>query len=128
MSKFSSHPTHIVIRCLAQGTKRMNTIKIRLDEDLSKGITSAMLEFHYSTKEEFAIDAIRQKLHDSKYQREKISAWQKLLHAPKRFMGKKIVDANEYKNYEYRPRFGLRDLLKHRLEKQSQEEEPKLWT
>jgi metal-responsive CopG/Arc/MetJ family transcriptional regulator len=88
----------------------MDTVCLILESDLSKGVGRAVREFHYPSKEEFIMEAIREKVKNSKFERFRGSAWHTLL---SKHNSEKPKEKNE--GYLYRPAFGLKDLIKQQF-------------
>ncbi len=86
----------------------MDTLCLILEKDLSKGVGRAVREFKYPSKEEFILEAIREKVKNSKFDREMNNTWHALLSRHEQTSPKK-------QDFLYRPAFGLRDLLKHQM-------------
>jgi hypothetical protein len=91
----------------------MNTVCLILESDLSKGVGRAVREFHYHSKEDFIVEAIREKVKNSKFERVRENTWHTLL--SKHELRKPTVTQREKPGYVYRPAFGLKDLIKQQF-------------
>lgn len=66
----------------------METISLKIDENMEKKISVIMKEFNFSTKTEFIREAIRKNLHEYELEKEKKEQWKKLLSMKGAFKGK----------------------------------------
>jgi metal-responsive CopG/Arc/MetJ family transcriptional regulator len=77
----------------------METISLKIDEDMSKKISSVMKEFHFSTKTEFIREAIRKNISKYELEQQKKQQWEKLLSMKGAWKGKtKNMSDEEWEN------------------------------
>lgn len=66
----------------------METISLKIDENMGKKISIIMKEFNFSTKTEFIREAIRKNLQEYEMEKQKKAQWEKLLSMKGAFKGK----------------------------------------
>ncbi len=66
----------------------METISLKIDENINKKISSLMKEFGFSTKTEFIREAIRKNISSYELEQKRKEQWDKLLNMKGAFKGK----------------------------------------
>jgi metal-responsive CopG/Arc/MetJ family transcriptional regulator len=66
----------------------METISLKIDDGMSKKISSVMKEFNFSTKTEFIREAIRKNISNYELEQKRKEQWDKLLNLKGKFKGK----------------------------------------
>lgn len=66
----------------------METISLKIDENMEKKISTIMKEFNFSTKTEFIREAIRKNISQYELEKQKKEQWKKLLSMKGTFKGK----------------------------------------
>ncbi len=94
----------------------METISLKIDENMEKKITNIMKEFNFSTKTEFIRESIRKNLQEYEIEKEKKEQWKKLLSMKGAFKGKtKNLSDEEFR--KVREEIGNKILEEYELSK-----------
>jgi Arc/MetJ-type ribon-helix-helix transcriptional regulator len=94
----------------------METISLKIDENMEKKISSIMKDFNFSTKTEFIREAIRKNLQEYEIKREKKAQWKKLLSMKGALKGKtKNLSDEEFR--KIREEIGNKILNEYELSK-----------
>lgn len=76
----------------------METISLKIDENMEKKISMVMKDFNFSTKTEFIRESIRKNITQYELEKEKKEQWNKLLSMKGAFKGKtKNISDEEFR-------------------------------
>jgi metal-responsive CopG/Arc/MetJ family transcriptional regulator len=73
----------------------MDTVSLKIDNNMSNKISKVMKEFNFSTKTEFIRDSIRKNLSNYELEKEKKEQWKNLLSMKGAYKGKVKEMTNE---------------------------------